>query len=135
MPPMPLSAETSLWMFARSAVIVPAEVGLTVVWVRLSSDLRSEVMCWHAAFLLLLDAGDPEWTAACGFAAALVELDPELHAASSVAPATARPATIVRYRGLLVMRPCFPRPVRHSSPAAGDPADDRARWPDPRLPR
>src|SRR5215831_17350940 len=131
-PPWPLSAASCVWMFFRSAVRVAAELGLTLVWERLSSDRRNESTF---AQLTLADAvAEPPATAEAGReteAPAPVEpLEP--HAATSIGPAATRTAithqagraTALRRDRLvidsLLIAPSLPRPAPQSSPPAGD---------------
>src|SRR5215469_2454375 len=131
-PPWPLSAVSCVWMFFRSAASVAAELGLTLVWERLSRERRNESTF---AQLTLADAlPEPPATAEAGLE---IEAPPaaeplEPHAATSIGPAATRTAithqadraTFLRRNrpviDSLLIVPSFPRPARRSSPPAGD---------------
>src|SRR5262249_35063952 len=131
-PPWPLSAAGGVGMFFGPGASVAAELGLTLVWERLSRERRNELTF---AQLTLADAvAEPPATAEAGrvldVPAAVEPLEP--HAATSIGPAATRtaithqagPATALRRRRLvidsLLIVSSLPRPGRQSSPAAGD---------------
>jgi hypothetical protein len=113
-------------------VSTAAELGLTLVWERLSRERRNELT--FAQLTLADGAAEPPATAEAGWAldvpAAVEPLEPQ--AATSIGPAATRTAithqagraTVLRRRRLvidsLLIVLSFPRPVRPSSPAAGD---------------
>lgn len=83
-PPWPLSVASWVWMFFMSAVIVPADVGLTFALDRLCREPRSE----STLLQLTLEAGEPEWAGVLAVVCIVLDADGllEPHAARIIAP-------------------------------------------------
>jgi hypothetical protein len=88
----PLSAASWFSMFVRSAVSVLTDAALTVMWVRLVSDVRNELMWTHAA--LLAAAGEAESDGLAGGLFGMSErAELDVQPETSIAPPKASPAT------------------------------------------